>query len=364
MLTRVAGAQRPFEELVAHLTGSSSLGSGEAARLIDEVVGYFSEPADVFVRRRHGELKARSRLTTARSIKSRLSCSSGWWHRLSTRRGSCAASSTARSSPCAASSVTSEAGRGAHPAGGAASARVSRLRLGRHRGAAPGQAPRRQDARAGCASSCAAARAVQGQPGHRPHPLGDPWRAERRQRPPAHRRAGRIAVVHNGIIENAAALRAQLAERGVVFTSETDTEVLAHLIAPRDAPTRRGGRARRCASVVGAYGLAVIDAERPETLVVGAQRQPDRARHRRQGDVRRLRCRRAGAPHPPASCTSTTARSPWCAPTATRPPRSTAAPPSRALDHRRGRTRPSTRASTRTSCARRSREQPDAVGAP
>lgn len=59
MLARVAVAQRPFEDLIAHLTRSSSLGPGEAARLVDDVVGYFSEPAGVFVRRRHGELKAR-----------------------------------------------------------------------------------------------------------------------------------------------------------------------------------------------------------------------------------------------------------------------------------------------------------------
>jgi hypothetical protein len=63
----VALAHRPFEDLVAHLTQSSSLGSGEAARLIDEVVGYFSEPADAFVRRRHGELKARG-LTNDRAF--------------------------------------------------------------------------------------------------------------------------------------------------------------------------------------------------------------------------------------------------------------------------------------------------------
>src|SRR4051812_44733688 len=42
---------------------------------------------------------------------------------------------------------------------------------------------------------------------------------------------GRICVVHNGIIDNADALRAQLADAGVTLTSETDTEVLAHLIA-------------------------------------------------------------------------------------------------------------------------------------
>ena len=67
MLARVAGAQRPFEDLVAHLSRSSSLPPGEAARLIDEVVGYFSEPADSFVRRRHGELKTRG-LTNERAF--------------------------------------------------------------------------------------------------------------------------------------------------------------------------------------------------------------------------------------------------------------------------------------------------------
>ena len=67
MLAPVAVAQRPFEDLIAHLTRSSSLGPGEAARLIDDVVGYFSEPADVFVRRRHGELKARG-LTNDRAF--------------------------------------------------------------------------------------------------------------------------------------------------------------------------------------------------------------------------------------------------------------------------------------------------------
>jgi hypothetical protein len=67
MLARVAVAQRPFEDLITHLTRSGSLGAGEAARLIDEVVGYFSEPADAFVRRRHGELRARG-LTNDRAF--------------------------------------------------------------------------------------------------------------------------------------------------------------------------------------------------------------------------------------------------------------------------------------------------------
>ena len=45
--------------------------------------------------------------------------------------------------------------------------------------------------------------------------------------------SGRLAIVHNGIIENAAELKAKLQQDGVVFRSETDTEVLAHLIARR-----------------------------------------------------------------------------------------------------------------------------------
>src|ERR1044072_7409109 len=45
---------------------------------------------------------------------------------------------------------------------------------------------------------------------------------------------GRYAVVHNGIIENAAALRAQLVAQGTTFSSDTDTEVIAHLVALMD----------------------------------------------------------------------------------------------------------------------------------
>jgi hypothetical protein len=47
-----------YEELVTHLTRTSPLSSGEAARVVAEVLGYFSEPAEEFVRRRHRELKA------------------------------------------------------------------------------------------------------------------------------------------------------------------------------------------------------------------------------------------------------------------------------------------------------------------
>jgi glutamine---fructose-6-phosphate transaminase (isomerizing) len=87
--------------------------------------------------------------------------------------------------------------------------------------------------------------------------------------------SGRYAVVHNGIVENAVALKAQLAARGVVFTSDTDTEVLAHLIALLDdGSPLETVVAEALRRVVGAYGLAVIDAERPDTLVVARNGSP------------------------------------------------------------------------------------------
>ncbi|MDR8411079.1 hypothetical protein [Nonomuraea sp. 3-1Str] len=49
----------PYEELIAHLIRTSGLGPGEAARVVADVLSYFSEPVEAFVRRRHAELKAR-----------------------------------------------------------------------------------------------------------------------------------------------------------------------------------------------------------------------------------------------------------------------------------------------------------------
>src|SRR5512138_555159 len=68
--------------------------------------------------------------------------------------------------------------------------------------------------------------------------------------------SGRIAIVHNGIIENAEALRARLIADGARFVSDTDSEVLAHLIAAM--PAERLVDAVRAALrlVTGAYGLA------------------------------------------------------------------------------------------------------------
>ncbi|MBL8553487.1 MAG: glutamine--fructose-6-phosphate transaminase (isomerizing) [Phenylobacterium sp.] len=86
--------------------------------------------------------------------------------------------------------------------------------------------------------------------------------------------AGRIGVVHNGIIENAAELKAALQAEGVVFRSETDTEVLAHLVARR--PENSLVEAVRAAlrQVKGAYGLVVIDAARSEAIVAARNGGP------------------------------------------------------------------------------------------
>ncbi|WP_248963429.1 glutamine--fructose-6-phosphate transaminase (isomerizing) [Sphaerisporangium perillae] len=86
----------------------------------------------------------------------------------------------------------------------------------------------------------------------------------------------RIAVVHNGIIENADELRAKLVADGAVFASETDTEVLAHLIARTVEDTDSLEEAVRKAlkSIVGTYGIAVVDAQRTGEIVVARNGSP------------------------------------------------------------------------------------------
>jgi glucosamine--fructose-6-phosphate aminotransferase (isomerizing) len=85
--------------------------------------------------------------------------------------------------------------------------------------------------------------------------------------------ANAIAVVHNGIIENASELRATVLA-DVVFTSETDTEVLAHLIAAQPEAELEDAVRAALLLVEGAYGIAVIDRRQPDRIVVARNGSP------------------------------------------------------------------------------------------
>lgn len=89
--------------------------------------------------------------------------------------------------------------------------------------------------------------------------------------------SGRVAVVHNGIIENADQLRAKLIAEGISFASDTDTEVLAHLIAARvldGAESLEDAVRSALWEVEGAYGIVVLDARDPDELVVARNGSP------------------------------------------------------------------------------------------
>lgn len=92
--------------------------------------------------------------------------------------------------------------------------------------------------------------------------------AERNAHP--HMSGEQVAVVHNGIIENHAELRADLEARGYTFQSDTDTEVIAHLLADLLSQGQDIATATRNAidRLVGAYALAVIDPKDPDRLIV------------------------------------------------------------------------------------------------
>ncbi len=85
---------------------------------------------------------------------------------------------------------------------------------------------------------------------------------------------GTVAVIHNGIIENFAALRHELESAGVHLSSETDTEVVAHLLARELGETGRDlaeAMRRVCARLEGAFTLVAADANQPDA-VIGARR--------------------------------------------------------------------------------------------
>ena len=92
-----------------------------------------------------------------------------------------------------------------------------------------------------------------------------------------HVSSNEIAVVHNGIIENHEALRERLKSLGYVFTSETDTEVIVHLIH-HSLPRRAAICSRRCVpqpqNLHGAYAIGVVCADAPHQLVAARRGSP------------------------------------------------------------------------------------------
>ncbi len=85
---------------------------------------------------------------------------------------------------------------------------------------------------------------------------------------------GRFAVVHNGIIENFEALRAELTEKGYVFESETDTEVVVHLLEMYDEGDARAALIRTVSRLRGSYALGVLCTDDPDTVYVARESSP------------------------------------------------------------------------------------------
>src|SRR6266705_3795744 len=83
-----------------------------------------------------------------------------------------------------------------------------------------------------------------------------------------------VMVVHNGIVENYQILREQLSARGYRFSSETDTEVVAHLIEDEYTGDLRQAVKRALRKVTGTYGLVVMHASHPRELVAARRGSP------------------------------------------------------------------------------------------
>jgi glucosamine--fructose-6-phosphate aminotransferase (isomerizing) len=88
---------------------------------------------------------------------------------------------------------------------------------------------------------------------------------------------GRLSIIHNGIIENYAPLKQELLKRGHRFTSETDTEVLIHLIEEIQVKAEldlEEAVRQALLEVVGAYAIVILDRENPDTLIAARKSSP------------------------------------------------------------------------------------------
>ena len=111
-------------------------------------------------------------------------------------------------------------------------------------------------------------------------------------------KSGEIALVHNGIIENYRSLRARLEGKGHHFYSETDTEVLAHLIGECDKGDLFQAVCDALHQVEGTFGIARSISPRTRSNHHRPPRQPHRDRHRRRRDHHRVRRLRHPRAHP------------------------------------------------------------------
>jgi len=91
-----------------------------------------------------------------------------------------------------------------------------------------------------------------------------------------HMSNGSLAIVHNGIIENHAILKTRLIEAGYAFTSDTDTEVIAHLIHQylQSNPDLESAVRQAVAEIEGAYALVVMSPSQPDTLILAREGCP------------------------------------------------------------------------------------------
>ena len=109
---------------------------------------------------------------------------------------------------------------------------------------------------------------------------------------------GRIVVVHNGIIENYLDLKRQLQKEGHTFVTETDTEIVAHLVEREMKDDGLENAVRRALLYMrGLFALVLISADDPNKIVDRPQRPADRRRARRERVLRRVRHPRDPEPH-------------------------------------------------------------------
>src|SRR5512145_811684 len=85
---------------------------------------------------------------------------------------------------------------------------------------------------------------------------------------------GRIVVVHNGIIENYLVLKTRLQAAGHRFVTQTDTEVVAHLVESYDQGSLEAAARRAVAELEGIYALVLLHRDQPQTLVAARQGPP------------------------------------------------------------------------------------------